>query len=637
MCVCFCVCAPAENTINTLQNTAGGRVEASRVRSEGTANRSHTGHHLRVVGCMLLENHVRGLFGNHDDGGARVARRQLGHDGSVDDTELAGAVRLETRVHHVGTVVSAHPARRDRVEDGGGNAAHLRQNFVVLLVLRTRPLLHRRELLERRRRHQVAGPLDAAHSLVAVVLRRQVVGVDCGRCVDRRRRQVRRPTGARTQVAHRHRHAWVGVEVSELQSLAAQGLQVKLEVRSRNGVRRVGDCAERARRHGQRSRALQGVLQSHLQHGGVALCHRVHRHGAVLQTPHGPDLQMVRQVLAHPRRAVQHRHTILLKDARVPDTAHLEKVWAAHGACSQHNLALRPHKAAQAVLPVLDSLRFQRLCPCRLLRVAEPDAVGPCVRFDQKVAAGPHRVQEGCGGRHTKPVVLVDLEVAAPRLVAVVEAPPQRQPLLLGCPLERVQDVPRRPRLCHLPLAADPVRVVRPQKVVHPTLEVRQHLVPRPAFVLGAPRVVVCLLPPHVDLPVDAAAAAQHLPTRHGNLPPVQCLLRRGLEAPVAALVHHREQVPDGNLVPDPIRFAAGLQKDHAGVGILAEAVCEHTAGGSSAYNHVVRLRHLVDAGMRAPSLRACAGVLRPQRERRSGSESRRRPHRVWCTTRETQ
>ena len=75
---------------------------------------------------------------------------------------------------------------------------------------------------------------------------------------------------------------------------------------------------------------------------------------------------------------------------------------------------------------------------------------------------------------------------------------------------------------------------------------------------------------------------------RIGEAAAVEAGLGGGLEAPVGARVAHQVEVADGDVDPVVVVLAAGLQQQHARVGIGREAVGQQAAGRARADDDVV-------------------------------------------------
>jgi hypothetical protein len=100
--------------------------------------------------------------------------------------------------------------------------------------------------------------------------------------------------------------------------------------------------------------------------------------------------------------------------------------------------------------------------------------------------------------------------------------------------------------------------------------------------------VVVAPLTAHVDHRVDGRAAAEHLAPCVVESAPVQPGLGFRLEAPVRARIVDREEIADGDLDPEVVVLAAGLEQEHRTVRIGREAVGEDAPGAASADDDVV-------------------------------------------------
>ena len=202
-------------------------------------------------------------------------------------------------------------------------------------------------------------------------------------------------------------------------------------------------------------------------------------------------------------------------------------------------------------------------------------------------------VQEALGGVPAHAALLVHVEVAAALVVAAVEIVGLGDAGLRGGIAEGVEDVPADAGQLHAPLAAALVQTVEGVGLQRPLvlvlLEVGQHLLPGPALVAHlAPAVVVALLAAHVDHAVDGGAAAQHLAARIVEAAAVEARLGGGLVAPVGARVAHQVEVADGDVDPAVVVLAAGLQQQHAGIGVGRQPVRQQAPGRARADDDVV-------------------------------------------------
>src|SRR5205823_4273533 len=103
-----------------------------------------------------------------------------------------------------------------------------------------------------------------------------------------------------------------------------------------------------------------------------------------------------------------------------------------------------------------------------------------------------------------------------------------------------------------------------------------------------APMVVIGGLAAHVDHGVDGRGAADHLAARIVEAAAVEALLRLGPEHPVRARIADGEEIPDGDVEPDPIVLAAGFEQQHAHCRIGGQAVRQQAAGRARADDDVV-------------------------------------------------
>src|SRR5580658_5161741 len=96
------------------------------------------------------------------------------------------------------------------------------------------------------------------------------------------------------------------------------------------------------------------------------------------------------------------------------------------------------------------------------------------------------------------------------------------------------------------------------EEVILVPLEERQHVVPAPAGEPElAPMIVIGGLPAHIDHGVDRGRAADHLAPRISEAAAVEARFRLSLKAPIRAGIADREQIPDGDVKPDPIVASA--------------------------------------------------------------------------------
>ena len=199
-----------------------------------------------------------------------------------------------------------------------------------------------------------------------------------------------------------------------------------------------------------------------------------------------------------------------------------------------------------------------------------------------------HRVQVRVGGRAALAVALVDLEAGDPLRAVDVEVGDVLVPGLHRRGEHRVDQRLHRAALRDGERPADTVEGILAALVVLGALEVREHLVVRPAG--GAVRSPVVEVEPvaaEVDHRVDRAAAADHASARQVQPPTAEAGLLLAEQVPVVArLEQGRERERDADLGRHVRR--ARLEQQHARVRVLAQPPREHAARGAASDDHVV-------------------------------------------------
>ncbi|MNF99989.1 hypothetical protein D3C84_829100 [compost metagenome] len=112
---------------------------------------------------------------------------------------------------------------------------------------------------------------------------------------------------------------------------------------------------------------------------------------------------------------------------------------------------------------------------------------------------------EKCLGRvPANPGLLIDLEVAAAFVVALIEVIDAGDAALFGGAAERIENRPGQSLALDPPFPGGAVKLRVAGKMIFAFLEQRQHIVPTPAGIaIGRPTVVVAGLAAHVDHAVD--------------------------------------------------------------------------------------------------------------------------------------
>ena len=183
---------------------------------------------------------------------------------------------------------------------------------------------------------------------------------------------------------------------------------------------------------------------------------------------------------------------------------------------------------------------------------------------------------------------MIDLEIAAAFVVALVEVADALDTTLLRGIAKRVEDRPVQALLFNPPLTAVTVEFRGAGKMVFALLEKWQHIFPGPAGIVLGPAVVVPGLAAHVDHAVDRRTTAQHLSPRIAQRTALQAFLGFGLEAPVGARVADAEQIADGNMDPGIVIATAGFKQQHAMGRVGRQSIGQQAACGAGAYHHVI-------------------------------------------------
>jgi hypothetical protein len=102
--------------------------------------------------------------------------------------------------------------------------------------------------------------------------------------------------------------------------------------------------------------------------------------------------------------------------------------------------------------------------------------------------------------------------------------------------------------------------------------------------------IVVGGLSAHRDHGVDGGGAADHLAAGIGQRAAVETGFGLGPEHPVRPGVADRKEVTDRDMKPDPVVVAAGLQDQHAVVGIGRQPVGHDAARRARADDDIVEI-----------------------------------------------
>ena len=183
------------------------------------------------------------------------------------------------------------------------------------------------------------------------------------------------------------------------------------------------------------------------------------------------------------------------------------------------------------------------------------------------------------------------MEVRAAFIVAAIEVDDLRDAGLFGGIAKGVQNLPGQALMFDAPFPVGAMHFVgcRHGRMIFRSFEIGQHVIPTPALISElAPMVVVAGLAAHIDHSIDGRTATQYTPSRIAQTAAVQPGIRRRPVPPVRARVVHAVEIADGNVDPDVVIPAAGLQKQNRNVRIRGQAIGKHAAGRACAYDDIV-------------------------------------------------
>ncbi len=213
--------------------------------------------------------------------------------------------------------------------------------------------------------------------------------------------------------------------------------------------------------------------------------------------------------------------------------------------------------------------------------------------FDLQVGAVADRIEVAARAGPTFAVLLGDLEIAEPFLVAVVVVLVARVALVHRGVDERIQQFGAFPHVLDVQRAAAAARVVTARAKMFGLAEIGQHRVVAPAPVpVLRPCVVVERVAADIQHAVDGAGPAQGASTRDGNAPVIGVGFRFALEIPVIRWIVEQFGETGWDSDPHGAVFRTGFQQQHRGASVLAQAVCQHATGGTGAHDDVVELSH---------------------------------------------
>jgi hypothetical protein len=204
---------------------------------------------------------------------------------------------------------------------------------------------------------------------------------------------------------------------------------------------------------------------------------------------------MIVQIAADARSVEQHGNTELRKLRRRPHTRQHHDLRRADRTGRHDDLTAATGRALNAIL--LPAHAGGALA-------IKQQTFDQTAGFQPQILPAQDRFKEPARRRPAPPALLVDVEIAGARVVAGVEVLHRRNAVLRRRLAPDVDDIPANAGKFDAPFTADAVVLARPEKIVFVLLEIRQHVVPRPAGQAElAPVIVVAGLPAHIDHGVD--------------------------------------------------------------------------------------------------------------------------------------
>ena len=253
------------------------------------------------------------------------------------------------------------------------------------------------------------------------------------------------------------------------------------------------------------------------------------------------DHAVVLQVLAD-RQILAHRDPEELEILGRPDPGEHEQHGRLVRAAGDDDLALGPHRLAHAVADELDADGAIAL---------EDDALDEDVRADLEVGPVRHRMEERVRRAAAHAVALRELEARDALGLVDVQVLDVRVPGVDRGFQLRLDERGHGAAVGHRERAADAVELVLAALVVLGPLEVREHLVVRPArAALLGPAVEVGAVTAEVDHRVDRARASDHPAAREVQAPPAEARLLLAEEVPVEVGLERRAGTSPGRAAP---------------------------------------------------------------------------------------
>ncbi len=395
------------------------------------------------------------------------------------------------------------------------------------------------------------------------------------------------PLALRAQLRTAQRHARPGVQIGRavFARVVAGGGEIELHVRGFQLRPCLHVAAGMAGAGGEQALAADRVAQ-HLCHQPQPVRALVQRSRALHQRGN-PRRVVIAQILPHAGQGMHHRHADLGQPRRVPHAGDLQQLRRVDAAAAQYHVAPRADGDRRAAV---GAIGHAHRAPA-----LEHDALGQGALDQVQIGPLQRRAQIRVHRAPAPPVLHHLLIQEGAFLVAgiVVGRAVQPQRLVGGDIRVRqrvrvalVLDVQRAAVAAHRGIAAAVAARLR-------ALEIRQHVIPRPAAAAELPpHVVVGGLSPHIQMPVDRARPAQHFAARKRDPAPIDMRAGRGLVAPVQVGIVDRLVEAGRDLDEDVVVLAACFQHGHAVFARCAQPVRQHAPGGAGANNDIVELVH---------------------------------------------
>ena len=362
--------------------------------------------------------------------------------------------------------------------------------------------------------------------------------------------------------------------------------EVQLQVRDRF----IGGAADESPRFGevggQHAAAGATPFADALEHVPGTGQGQAEQVGHLRGVDHHHHIRVVVQVGTDTGQVTNHRDAVLAQVIRRPDAREHEQLRGPEGTGTEHDLApgleheLLWHTSA--ALPAQLHTGGAHLAITHLGEHPGSQAVGEHLQ----VAAAQVRGDIGLGGTEALAVAVGHLIDTDAFLLRTVEIVVDRVAGLATCLQEVRQERVGAAQVHHIERSALAVPVVGAALVVLGTLEVRQHVLKRPARVaLGRPVVVVARMASGVDHGVDRTRPAHHLAARLVAAPTMQPRLRHGVVTPAVELVLGHHGQPTWAVDEDAAVGGSRLDEGDSMARVLAQASRQGATGRSSAHD----------------------------------------------------